>query len=86
MQHDLAILQQLQSCRGCMSFDDGHRVIARLLSADADADGSQHLLYDAVEWTNQADTYGAGPGTCYYAHAGTLVSIEPAGDTLAGTA
>ena len=86
MQHDLAILQQLQSCRVRMRFDDDHKVIARLLSADAEADGSQHLLYDDVEWTNQADTYGAGTGTCYYADAGTLVSIELAGDSLAGTA
>ncbi len=69
-----------------MRFDDGHEVVALLLSATEDLDGSQHLIYDAVEWTNEAETYGGGLGTCYYADAGTLVSIRPAGDTRAGTA
>ena len=69
-----------------MHFDDGHQVIALLLSATQDGDGSRHLVYDAVEWANQADTYGGGRGTCYYADAATLVSIEPAEEPLAGTA
>ena len=76
--------QVLEGARVRMRFDDGHEVVATLLSATTDRDGSQHLIYDAVEWANQADTYGGSVGTCYYAEAGTLISIEPAGDLLAG--
>ena len=76
--------QDLAGGRVRMRFDDGHEVVATLLSATTDTDGSQHLIYDAIEWANQAETYGGGTGTCYYAEAGTLISIEPAGDPLAG--
>ncbi len=72
--------------RVLMRFDDGHEVIALLLSATEDFDGSRHLIYDAVEWANQNETYGGGPGTCYYARGETLVSIEPAGEPRAGVA
>ncbi len=85
MTHDLSTLQQLHDRRVRMRFDDGHEVVALLLSASEDGVGSQHLLYNAVEQTNQAETYGGGPSTCYYAEARTLVSIEPAGDLRAGT-
>ena len=79
-------LKMLEDKRVFMRFDDGHEVVAVLLSATEDMDGSQHLIYDAVEWTNQAETYGGGSGTCYYAPANTLVRIEPAGEPRAGTA
>ena len=76
--------QALEGARVRMRFDDGHEVVATLLSATTDTDGSRHLIYDAVEWANQVETYGGGTGTCYYAEAATLISIEPAGDRLAG--
>ena len=76
--------QDLEGARVRMRFDDGHEVVATLLNATIDRDGSQHLIYDAIEWANQAGTYGGGAGTCYYAEAGTLLSLEPAGDPLAG--
>lgn len=63
-----------------MRFDDGHEVVALLLSATTDMDGSQHLIYDAVEWTSEENTYGGGVGTCYYADGRTLESIKRAGD------
>ncbi len=78
-------VQELEGARVRMRFDDGHEVVATLLSAITDIDGSQHLIYDAVEWTNQAETYGGSVGTCYYAEAATLTSIEPAGAPFAGT-
>ena len=78
--------RELAGQRVAMCFIDGHEVIAVLLSATTDTDGSKHLIYDAVEWTNEAETYGGGRGTCYYADATSLVSIRPAGETLAGTA
>ena len=86
MRPEFAAIKLLENNRVLMRFNDGHEVIAVLLSATKDRDGSQHLLYEAVEWTNQAETYGGGRGTCYYADVRTLVSIGPAGETLAGTA
>ena len=84
MATEFASIKRLEDKRVFMRFDDGHEVVARLLSATEDLDGSQHLIYDAVEWTNQADPYGGGPGTGYYAGAETLV--EPAKEPRAGTA
>ena len=78
-------VQELEGARVRMRFDDGHEVVATLLSATTDTDGSRHLIYDAVEWANEAETYGGGTGTCYYAEAATLISIEPAGEPFAGT-
>ena len=86
MSTQFEIARELEGRRVALHFNDGHQVIAVLLSATTDADGSQHLIYDAVEWTNEAETYGGGRGTSYYANAGTLVSVRTAGDTLAGTA
>lgn len=63
-----------------MRFDDGHEVVALLLSATTDMDGTEHLIYDAVEWTSEENTYGGGAGTCYYADGRTLASIDRAGD------
>ncbi len=77
-------VQDLVGTRVRMHFDDEHEVVAKLLSATTDMDGSRHLIYDAVEWANQAETYGGGTGTCYYAAAETLISIEPAGESFAG--
>lgn len=83
---DFNAVKTLAGNRVSMRFNDGHAVIALLLAVTQDPDGSRHLVYDAVEWTNEAGTYGGGPGTGYYANADTLVSIEPAGDPRAGAA
>ena len=84
MTYNLQTLRQLQDQRVRMCFTDGHQVVALLLSATEDLDGSLHLVYDSVQWTNQPGvTYGGGPGTAYYAQADTLLSIEPAGEPLA---
>ena len=72
--------RELAGERVRMRFDDGHEVVALLLSATTDTDGTQHLIYDAVEWTSEANTYGGGEGTCYYADGRTLTSIERAGE------
>lgn len=72
--------RELAGERVRMRFHDGHEVVALLLSATIDMDGSQQLIYDAVEWTSEENTYGGGAGTCYYAEGRTLQSIELAGD------
>lgn len=86
MAYDFWTVQGLEGKRVKMRFDDEHEVIALLLSATTDCDGSRHLIYDAVEWTNEAQTYDGGAGSCYYADAKTLVSIQAAGEPIAGTA
>jgi hypothetical protein len=59
-----------------MRFEDGREVVAVLLCATKDMDGSKHLIYDKVESVS-----GAGNGVfvasgCIYADATTLVGIE----------
>ena len=72
--------RELAGERVRMRFEDGHEVVALLLSATTDTDGTQHLIYDAVEWTSEENTYGGGAGTCYYSDGQTLTSIERAGE------
>jgi tRNA U55 pseudouridine synthase TruB len=57
-----------------MWFDDGREIVATLLCASKDMDGSKHVIYEQVE-----SFLGAGdPGAtgCLYANANTMVSIE----------
>ncbi len=66
-------------------FDEGHAGVTLRLSATKDFDGSHRLIYDAAEGTRQPETYSGGSGTCYDAGADTLVRIEPAKESRAGT-
>ena len=48
-------MRSFENRRVIMRFDDDHEVIARLLSATEDMDGSHHLIYDncvALPWTD----------------------------------
>ena len=62
-----------------MRFDDGHEVVARLLSATEDIDGSQHLIYDKVEWANDPRELATATDSTIYAEGESLVYIEEAG-------
>ena len=42
-------VRKLQSERVRMQFDDGREVVAQLLCATKDIDGSKHLIYNKVE-------------------------------------
>ena len=42
-------VRKLQGERVRMQFDDGREVVALLLCATKDIDGSKHLIYDKVE-------------------------------------
>lgn len=44
-------LRHLENRRVHMVFSDGQQVIATLVSATTDFDGSRHLIYDKVEWS-----------------------------------
>jgi hypothetical protein len=70
-------IRKLQGERVRMMFDDGREVVAQLLCATRDMDGSRHLIYDKVESGEPAE--GSQDGSkCFYADAKTLVGIEHA--------
>jgi hypothetical protein len=69
--------RRLQGERVRMQFDDGREVVALLLCATKDIDGSKHLIYDKVEPDTGAET-GSKPTGCRCADAKTLVNIEHA--------
>src|ERR1035438_10200654 len=70
-------VRKLQGERVRMQFDDGREVVALLLCATKDIDGSKHLIYANVE-SGAPVQAGAGATGCCYADAKTLVKIEPA--------
>jgi hypothetical protein len=69
--------RELLDQRVRMVFDDGGEVVATLLFATEDLDGSQHLIYDRVEWTNDASELVTAPNATLHAEGDVLVSIEP---------
>jgi hypothetical protein len=71
-------VRMLQGERVRMQFDDGREVVATLLCATKDVDGSRHLIYDKVESACGIDTGVSQRSGCVYAPAKTLVSIESA--------
>lgn len=75
----------LEGRRVKMRFDDGHEVIARLLSATTDIDGGQHLIYDKVEWSSDPHTYEEQGNSGFYAEGETLISIDWQKEDDAGT-
>jgi len=70
-------VRKLQGERVRMYFDDGRQVVAVLLCATKDIDGSKHLIYDKVESGEGSEVAGDGRGCCY-ADAKSLLRIEPA--------
>jgi len=70
-------IRKLQGERVRMYFDDGREVVALLLCATKDIDGSKHLIYDKVELGLPAGA-DPTPSGCLYADAKTLVKIEHA--------
>jgi hypothetical protein len=71
-------VRKLQGERVRMCFDDGREVVAQLLCATKDIDGSRHLIYDKVESGEGAAIVGDGASGCCYANAKSLVHIEHA--------
>jgi len=61
-------------------FDHGLETAATLLFATEDMDGSQHLIFDRVEWTNGSRDFAAAKHSTLCAPGETLVSIEAAGE------
>jgi hypothetical protein len=70
-------VRKLQGERVRMYFDDGREVVAVLLCATKDIDGSKHLIYDKVESGEGAEIVGDGGGCCY-ADAKSLLHFEHA--------
>ena len=73
----LSLLYELQGKRVRMRFDDDHEVVATLLSASEDFDGSQHLVYDRVEWANDPRELATAKDSAVYAEGESLVSVTP---------
>lgn len=69
--------RKLQGERVRMQFDDGREIVAQLLCATKDIDGSRHLIYDKVE-SGPCVPLGDGASGCCYADARSLVHIEHA--------
>ena len=61
-------LRALEGRRVKMRFEDGHEVIARLVSVTVDIDGSRHRIYD--------NAYQASDNTGFYNEGETLVAID----------
>jgi hypothetical protein len=72
-------MRELEDRRVKMRFDDGHEVIAHLLSAVEDMDGSRHLIYDRVEWANHPRELATAKDSTVYAEGESLIFIEEAG-------
>ena len=70
-------VRKFQGERVRMYFDDGREVVALLLCASKDIDGSRHLIYDKVESGGGTEIVGDGSGCCY-ADAKALLHIEHA--------
>jgi hypothetical protein len=63
-----------------MQFADHQEVVATLVSVTIDIDGSQHLIYDKIEWSRLPHVdIGAG---CCYASGEELVSCVASDSTL----
>ena len=76
-------MREMEDHRVIMRFDDGHEVIARLLSATEDLDGSHHLIYDQVEWANDPREFATSKDSTVYAEGESLIAIEEAHPTNA---
>lgn len=74
MNDTIEAARALQDRQVRMRWSDGYEVIANLLSATTDIDGSAHVIYDQVVWSS---TGAPDPYVCCYSEADTLVSIEP---------
>jgi hypothetical protein len=72
-------MREFEDHRVKMRFDDGHEVIAHLLSAVEDMDGSHHLIYDRVEWANDPRELATAKDSTVYAEGESLIFIEEAG-------
>lgn len=76
MPYDLETLRSFEDKQVKMVFDDDHEVIATLLSASQDMDGSLHLVYDKVTWANDPREFATAQDSTCYAEGESLVSIE----------
>ena len=71
-------MREFENQRVRMVFDDGLETVGFLLSAVEDMDGSQHLIYDKVEWATDLRELASAKDSTVYAEGESLVSIEPA--------
>ncbi len=77
-------IRKLQGERVRMKFDDGREIVATLLCATKDMDGSRHLVYNKVESGSPGDLESPAEASVH-ADAKALLQIEaadPAGPPL----
>jgi hypothetical protein len=75
----LSKLRGYEDKRVRMRFDNDFECIATLISASQDMDGSLHLVYDKVEWANDAAAIERLKGLALYTEGEHLLSIEEVG-------
>jgi hypothetical protein len=76
-------MRECQDKRVKMCFDDGIELIALLVSASQDMDGSLHLIYDKVEWANDTRALANMQGKALYSPGESLISIDEVASTAA---
>ena len=69
-------MRECQDKRVKMRFDDGIELVALLVSASKDMDGSLHLAYENVEWANDTQALTKMLGKVLYSPGESLVSID----------
>jgi hypothetical protein len=79
MPFSLEYLRSFESKRVRISFDDDCEVIATLVSASQDFDGSLHVVYDRVTWANDPRELATAKDCTCYAEGESLTSISEVG-------
>jgi hypothetical protein len=70
-------LKPLEGRRVRISFSDGQEVVARLFDITTDMDDSQHLIYEAVEWS--ALPHAPNDKGSFYSAGEEVLSVIPTG-------
>jgi len=71
-------LKSLEGHRVRISFTNGQEVVARLFDITTDMDDSQHLIYEAVEWS--ALPHMPNGRHSFYSAGGEVLSVISAGE------
>jgi hypothetical protein len=59
-----------------MRFDDDYECVAVFISASQDFDGSLHVVYDKVEWSNDPRHLATTGNSAFHVPGEAVVSIE----------
>ena len=71
-------MREFQDRRVRIVVNDGDVFVATVLSATQDMDGSTHLIYDRVEWTNDPRKGAPDKRVAWHLEGEDIASIEQA--------